>query len=128
MDTSTRGALRAALTSHYPGVTRTDFGPAAVEAGECDECQAEARLVMTCGPGVGQYLGRRCLQRWGSDAFCPGHAAEAQAAAAWARTLPADIDLIARLWWVATGEVRLPAEQMTTAMSRLGLTAGAQAR
>ena len=121
MDTSTRAALRAALTSTYPWVTGTDFGPAAVEAGECDECQAEARLVMTCGPGVAQYIGRRCLQRLGRGAFCDGHAAEAAAAILWAETLPADTDLIARVWWVATGEVGLPAESTTAAIAQLGL-------
>ena len=128
MDTSTRAALRAALTSAYPWVTGTDLGPAAVEAGECDGCGAEARLVLTCGPGVAQFIGRRCLQRLGPAAFCDGHAAEAAAALQWAATLPADTDLIARVWWVATGEVGLPAEQTAAVVTRLGLPTAAAAR
>lgn len=106
MDREARAQLRAALRRRYGWVGDAEWGPSAVEAGECDGCSAEARLVMTCGPG-GVYLGRDCLQRLGAGAWCDGHGEDAAAALAWARPLPPETDTVARLWWVATGEVRL---------------------
>jgi hypothetical protein len=37
--------------------------------------------------------------------------------------LPAEADDVARLWWVATGEVRLDPALVSTAVARLGLPA-----
>jgi hypothetical protein len=102
-----RAALKAALLDRHPWLASTDYGPQAVEAGECDRCGAEARLVTTCGPGADVALGRRCAAASGVEAWCAGHEAEAEAALAWLAGLPAEADPAARLWWVATGEVRL---------------------
>lgn len=123
MKATTRAALRTALTSRYPWLSDRRCGPGAVEAGECDRCGAEARLIATCGPGHEQYLGRRCLFASGEDAFCDGHGAQARAAVGWVRTLPEEADVVARLWWVATGEVRLPADEVNIAAVQLGLPA-----
>lgn len=78
-----------------------------MEAGECDGCASEARLVQTCGPGPYQFLGRRCALAAGGDAWCAGHAADAAAALTKLAGLPVEADTVARVWWVATGEVRL---------------------
>jgi hypothetical protein len=101
-----RSELRRALRSRYPWLDDDAFGPRAVDAGECDGCATEARLVTTCGPGT-VALGRRCAAAAGADAWCDGHADEAAAALAWLARLPAEADAVARLWWVATGEVSL---------------------
>ncbi len=102
-----RHQLRQALVRRHPWLARTDMGPRAVEAGECDRCGHEARLVMTCGPLPYRYLGRRCALRLGEEAWCEGHAPEGRAAQEWLRGLPEEADDLARLWWVATGEVQL---------------------
>ncbi|MBW3578149.1 MAG: hypothetical protein KY462_10505 [Actinobacteria bacterium] len=99
--------LRAALRSRYPWLDREELGPRAVEAGECDRCGHEARLVAMCGPGIHRYLGRRCAVRLGPRAWCDGHQADARQALAWLEQLPEEADDVARLWWVATGEIRL---------------------
>ena len=107
MDARTRATLRDALKDRYPWVADADLGPCAVVAGECDACGREARLVATCGPVSARYVGRNCLVAGNSEWFCDGHFAEARVAAAWAQTLPAEADTVARVWWVATGEVKL---------------------
>lgn len=80
------------------------YGPRHVEAGECERCGEEARLVDTCGPGP-RYLGRRCAAE---EDWCDGHGEEATEALRWLAALPPEADDVARLWWVATGEVRAP--------------------
>ena len=105
-----KGALRAVLVERYPWLDDELWGPRNVEAGECDDCSAEARLVETCGPGAARYLGRRCAEARGVEAWCDGHAEEAAGALRWAEALPTEADDVARLWWVATGEVRLDPE------------------
>ena len=95
------------MAQRWPWVNDGELGPSAVEAGECDGCGAEARVVATCGPSAERYLGRRCVAARGVGAWCDGHADEAAAAVAWTAALPREADDIARLWWVATGEVRL---------------------
>lgn len=112
-----RQALRAALLARHPWVADADVGPQAVEAGECDRCGAEARLVTTCGPGP-VALGRRCAAELGVAAWCAGHAAEAEGALAALARLPEGADDVARLWWVATGEVRLAPELVAAARAR----------
>lgn len=107
MDAQTRAAVREELRRRYPWLPAQPFGPAAVEAGECDRCGVEARLVPTCGPISFRYLGRGCLQQVGADAFCAGHESTFDAAVQWAADLPPEADVAARLWWVATGEVRM---------------------
>jgi hypothetical protein len=111
-----RSELRAALLDRYPWLADTEHGPRTVQAGECDRCGVEARLVAPCGPppssAVGQVgpdwaIGRRCAAELGVDGWCAGHAEEAQDALAWLAALPEEADDVARLWWVATGEVRV---------------------
>ncbi len=102
-----RAALRAALRARYPWLDATELGPRAVEAGECDRCTSEARLVETCGPSAWRYLGRSCADALGPEAWCEGHGEDAVAYLTWLAALPAEADDVARLWWVATGEVRV---------------------
>ncbi len=107
LDATRRRELRLALARSYPWIDDPDVGPQAVEAGECDRCGAEARLVTTCGPTSWAALGRRCAAAVGLGGWCDGHA---DAAARWLtslRALPDEADTVARLWWVATGEVRM---------------------
>ena len=117
------------LLSRYPWLSDTELGPQSVEAGECDQCGVEPRMVAPCGPppmsGVGAdwALGRRCAVAAGTDGWCEGHREEAAAALDWLRTLPADADDVARLWWVATGEVRVD-PSIIEVTRRLGLPAG----
>lgn len=123
MDAAQRRHLQAALRARYPWVDGTEFGPAAVEAGECDRCNQEARLVQTCGPGAEHYLGRSCADKVGEDGWCAGHAESGQALLVSLAALPPEADTVARLWWVATGEVRLdPA--LHARLTHLGLPGG----
>lgn len=123
-----RQQLRAALRQRYPWLDRLDVGAQAVEAGECDRCGTEARLAETCGPVAWQYLGRRCAAELGSDAWCDGHAEEAASALAWLAQLPDEADTVARLWWVATGEVTLDPNIVTERAHALGLALPPPAR
>jgi hypothetical protein len=107
MGPTERERLRAAMRARYGWLDEPDLGPRAVDAGECPRCGAEAALVPTCGPVAWQALGRRCAQEIGVAAWCDGHADEAARALAWLAGLPGNADHVARLWWVATGEVRL---------------------
>lgn len=100
-------ALRAALRAHHPWLERDDIGPRSVSAGECDRCGHEARMVETCGPALHRFLGRRCASQVGTEAWCEGHREDARSALRWLEGLPAEADDVARLWWVATGEVKL---------------------
>src|SRR5688572_29799384 len=124
MDRTTRGRLAQELRERYPWVADPAFGPSAVEAGECDACGSEARLVQTCGPGSGVSLGRDCALAAGSDAWCAGHAEEANHALAWLRALPLEADAAARLWWVATGEVQIDPALELELRGRLALASG----
>lgn len=107
LDRTRRRQLHAALLARYPWIDHDEVGPRAVEAGECDRCGAEARMVTTCGPTRWTSLGRACATAVGARAWCDGHADDAPQWLAWIRALPAEADVVARLWWVATGEVRL---------------------
>ena len=122
MNYARRQELLAVLRSRYPWVDAPDCGPAAVEAGECDRCCAEARLIETCGPGVHQYLGRRCAAHLGESAWCDGHGNQASEILAWLARLPDEADTVARLWWVATGEVGVD-RSATADLERLELPA-----
>jgi hypothetical protein len=106
-----RARLRRALAARHTWVAHPDLGPRAVDAGECERCGAEARLVTTCGPGMARMLGRRCAAQLGEEAWCAGHLDDARQALRWLAGLPPEADAVARLWWVATGEVRLPPER-----------------
>ena len=121
MDVSARRTLREALRTRYPWLDDPDWGPAAVEAGECDDCGAEARLAQVCGPGAAGFLGRRCVARLGAQAWCSGHAEDAAAAVAWMAQLPPEADVVARLWWVATGEVTPAPGLVESQVARLAL-------
>ena len=131
VDAATRGALRRALLARYPWLRDPDLGPASVEAGECDACGAEPRMAAPCGPppplpgpaGPNWALGRRCLLAYGDQVWCGGHETEAAVVVAWVRALPEEADTAARLWWVATGEVRLD-PGLVDAARRLALLAG----
>lgn len=110
-----RAALRRVLRAHYPFVTATEWGPAAVAAGECDRCGEEPRMVQPCGPPPDDLpapatpdwaLGRDCAAAVGPAGWCDGHTEEAEEALDWLARLPDDADDVARLWWIATGEVR----------------------
>ncbi|HEV2889541.1 MAG TPA: hypothetical protein VGX28_04125 [Frankiaceae bacterium] len=101
-----KAELRERLRATHPWLDDPRFGPRNVGAGECDRCGAEPRLVLTCGPGGGEY-GRRCAT---PDDWCDGHADEADEALAWLAALPADADEVAWLWWLSTGEVRYSGE------------------
>jgi hypothetical protein len=106
LDAAQRRALRNALIARYPWIEHDDIGPRAVEAGECDRCGREARMVTTCGPTQWASLGRACVAEVGVQAWCDGHADDARAWLALLAGLPGEADAVARLWWVATGEVR----------------------
>jgi hypothetical protein len=118
-----RADLRVLLLGRHVWLASTDHGPQAVEAGECDRCGAEPRLTQTCGPSAYPYLGRRCALELGEDAWCEGHAADAQEALRWLSALDDDADDIARLWWLTTGEVRLD-RNLVTRWVRAALPAG----
>jgi hypothetical protein len=113
--------LRRALLVRYPWLADLDHGPQSVEAGECDRCGAEARLLAPCGPppggavGPDWALGRRCAAELGLDGGGDGHEDEAESALAWTAALPPEADDVARLWWVATGEVRVDPSIIGTA-------------
>lgn len=105
-----RAELRAVLLAHYPWLASPDLGPQAVEAGECDRCGAEPRLVGVCGPSAYRYLGRSCALELGAEAWCDGHAAEAETLLGQLASLDVSADDVARLWWLTTGEVRVDRE------------------
>lgn len=72
-------------------------------------------MVQPCGPVPTDLsaaatrdwaLGRACASAIGVDAWCGGHEREARAALRWLAELPQEADDIARLWWLATGEIR----------------------
>jgi hypothetical protein len=102
-----RRHLRAALIARHPWIAHDEVGPRTVEAGECDRCGGEARLVATCGPTGWAALGRACASEIGVAAWCDGHVDQARAWLRLLAALPTEADAAARLWWVATGEVRL---------------------
>lgn len=106
-DAAARRRLRATVTARHPWVTDPDVGPQTVEAGDCGRCGLEARLVATCGPQPWEALGRRCAAALGTAAWCAGHAPQAEELLRRLAALPADADRVARLWWVATGELRM---------------------
>ena len=127
MDAPRRAQLRAELTARFAWMAHPQLGPSAVEAGECDGCGAEPRLVQTCGPGPAIALGRRCALAAGDAAWCEGHRDEAAAALVFLAGLPDVADTVARMWWVATGEVALPPEAIAAALNRLALTSSTPA-
>lgn len=104
-----RAALRSLLIQRYPWVgmgATPNVGPQTVDAGECDRCGHEARLVEVCGPAPWTALGRRCALELRTEAWCEGHAEDAEHQLRVLEALPPEADVVARLWWVATGEVR----------------------
>jgi hypothetical protein len=119
MTPAQRHALRAALLEVAPWLGRTDLGPQSVDAGPCDRCGVDPRLVPTCGPSGGGGVCRDCAARLGDDGWCDGHRDEGRQARRWAATLPDRWGELVVLWWAATGEVRL--EQV--AVDRDGLPA-----
>lgn len=122
MDADARRSVRDALRRRYPWVADPLWGPTAVEAGECDACGVEPRLVEVCGRGAHRYVGRTCAGAGGDALWCGGHSEDAAAALAWLARLPAEADTVARVWWVATGEVRLDPAIVAASLQRLALT------
>lgn len=102
-----RAALRRAILAAYPWVDEPEVGPRAVDAGECDRCGTAPRLVPTCGPVPWPALCRDCVAAVGGDAWCAGHAAAGERWLDWAAGLPSEWGDVVRVWWIATGEVRL---------------------
>lgn len=96
--------LNAALRAAHPWLDDMRFGPRNVDAGDCDRCGAEPRLVQPCNA---PQVGRRCATE---DDWCEGHAGEARDALAYLQSLPDDADGVAYLWWLSTGEVRYSAD------------------
>lgn len=78
-----------------------------MEAGECDRCGDEPRLLPTCGPVAWTALCRSCARKVGADAWCDGHADDAADLLDWAEALPDEWPTVCRVWWIATGEVRI---------------------
>jgi hypothetical protein len=116
--------LRRALLARYPWLAGVELGPQSVTAGDCDRCGVEARLVAPCGPpprdllrraGPDWALGRGCTIALGDGIWCGGHAAEGEDARAWLAALPQEADVVARLWWVATGEISFDASLLAAA-------------
>ena len=89
-----------------PWLTATEFGPAAVEAGDCDRCGTAPRLLPLCGPVVWQAVCRDCGLDLGEDGWCAGHEVDGTDARTWATALPDDWSEAVLLWWLATGELR----------------------
>lgn len=109
-----RKTLQAALRGRYPWLDAFDYGPRAVTAGECDRCGNEPRFFPTCGPQSTEAIGRRCAKELGTSAWCDGHHDDAGVALVWASRLPPEADDVARLWWIATGEVALDPDYFAT--------------
>jgi hypothetical protein len=129
LDPQQRRRLRLAIVERHPWVEGSDVGPAAVEAGDCDRCGLEARLVAVCGPVPWEAIGRRCARELGTQAWCEGHAAEGTAALRHLAALPEDADTVTRLWWVATGEIRVDERTTGDLLTALpGLAGEAAAR
>ena len=125
MEAAQRAQLRAELVARFGWLANPEVGRSAVEAGECDQCGTEPRMVQTCGPGSAIALGRRCAVAAGEGAWCDGHGDEAAAALAFLMQLPEIADTVARMWWVATGEIALPPETVVDGLHRLALTSPA---
>lgn len=117
-----RRSLRAALVASYPWVTDTEVGPHAVEAGECDRCARRPRCVPTCGPVAWTSLCATCAGEVGDDAWCDGHRDDGVAHRAWARALPPEWPTVVRLWWVATGELRVDAAWLAVVRTEVAAT------
>lgn len=114
-----RRDLLALLVDHHPWLADDDLGPAAVDAGPCDRCGRDPRLVPPCGPVPWRGLCRDCVLEVGTAAFCAGHADEADDLLARARALPATWATLVRLAWVARGEVRADRDFLAAAAATL---------
>lgn len=75
-------------------------------------------MVTTCGPSRWEALGRRCASEIGVRAWCDGHADDGARWLAQLAGLPDEADTVARLWWVATGEVRMASDAADPLVTR----------
>jgi hypothetical protein len=107
LDANDRADLRGRLRVLAPWLDATDVGPRAVDAGNCDRCGEQPRLLPTCGPAGWAALCRRCADAVGDDGWCDGHLDEGRDARRWAAALPDRWADVVVAWWVATGELRL---------------------
>lgn len=96
-----------------------EVGPSAVEAGECDRCHQRPRCVPTCGPVAWVALCADCAVAVDEEGWCDGHADDGRRYRAWATGLPATWPTIVRLWWVATGEVRVDDDWLQVARAEV---------
>lgn len=106
LDRAARRRLRAALETDAPWLTDPVVGPTTVDAGSCDLCGDQPRVVATCGPAPARTLCVTCIDEVGADGWCDGHDDVAAAARAWAAAVPAWWADAVVLWWLSTGEVR----------------------
>lgn len=60
-----------------------------------------------CGPAGPGAVCVACALDLGLGLWCDGHVETGRAALSAVAALPPEWDVVARLWWVATGEVRL---------------------
>lgn len=95
------------LRATYDWLPGAELGPGAVEAGECDRCGERPRVVPLCGPSGYRAVCAACAALVGERGWCDGHREDGATARAWAASLPPEWATVVRLWWVATGEVRL---------------------
>lgn len=100
-----RAQLRRVLAERYPFVRDPDVGPSAVDAGECDRCGRAPRVAPTCGPVAWEALCVGCATAVGDDGWCDGHRDDAVALRETMAAWPPEHETVARLWWVATGEI-----------------------
>lgn len=100
-----RRGLRDALLDVAPWLGDDTFGPRTVDAGPCDVCGNQPRLIATCGPNAAARC-RDCVDAHGDAAWCDGHREVAAAARAWLAQLPDWWAPAVTAWWIATGEVR----------------------
>lgn len=122
---ATRGRRRdllALLVDHHPWLADDDLGPAAVDAGPCDRCDVEPRLVTPCGPVPWRGLCRDCVLEVGTAAFCAGHGDQADDLLVRARDLPATWATLVRMTWVARGEIRADRDFLAAATTTLRTT------
>lgn len=77
-----------------------------MEAGSCDRCGQQPRLLATCGPDAPGAVCRDCALNIGEHGWCDGHHAEGALDRRWAAALPERWGDAVVLWWIATGEVR----------------------
>lgn len=114
LDRAGRRRLRSALSTAAPWLLDPGIGPTTVDAGSCDRCGEQPRVVATCGPAPARTLCAACVLEVGDAGWCAGHRDVAAHARSWAGRVPAGWADLVVLWWIATGEVRPSADGPAT--------------